>query len=150
MKFLKKSKPEEKGENVERPQADLSNILASLSMRLEQVECRLDALERAQARSQIVSPLPPPALLQTPAFQRPEGLAPSEVAPPRPPRQRTPRPARPKAKKPKPKPRAVKPPAKPSPSVRLPAESKVRVRREKLEPVKLMRGKTIKPFKKED
>lgn len=149
MKFLKKPKPEEKGEETKEPQADLSNILASLTMRMEQVERRLDALEGAPARPPVVSPPPPPVLPQVPAFQRPEGLVPLEVAPPRPPRHVAPRPARPKAKKPKPKPRVVKPPAKPSQPLRV-AELKVRVGREKLEPVKLTRGKTIKPFKKED
>lgn len=146
MKFLKKPKPEEKGESIERPQADLSNILASFSMRLEQVEHRLDALEETQARPRVVSPLPP-ALPQRPEFQRPEGLAPPEAVTPRPSKHVAPRPARPRAKEPKPKPRVVKPP-KPSPRAGPPAELRAGVGREKLKPVKLMRGKTTKPFKK--
>ena len=151
MKFLRKPKPEEKGEGIERHQADLSNILASLTMRLEQVERRLDALEGAP-RPKVVIPPPPPALPKVPVSPRPKARVLHEVTLPGRPRQVALKPARPKAKRPKPKPRLVKPPEvkppKPAPPVRPRAELKVRL--EKLEPVKLTRGKTIKPFKKED
>lgn len=127
-KVFKKS-PEGENRSPERPQPDLSNVLASLLMRLERVEHRLDALEPR-------SPFPKPPEVPGPRAQ--------EVASP--PTQPEPPSEVPKELKvEKPKPREPKSPLKVKRLGAKPRKAE-RVRLEKLEPVKLTRGKSIRPF----